>query len=121
MRDDIKPVVKVFLAASGGRDEPFLGPGMIRLLEEIQEVGNVRKACEKMSVSYSKGWKLLRILESCLSFSAIQKRQGGKGGGDTRLTPEGEAFLAKYRAFEADCVRQVGKVFGKYYGNADSL
>jgi molybdate transport system regulatory protein len=117
MKDDIRPVAKVFLAASGGREAPCLGPGMITLLEKIQEEGNVRRACEKMNVSYSKGWKLLRGLESCLSFPAIQKRQGGKGGGDTRLTPEGAAFLVKHRAFAADCKRQIEKVYAKYYGD----
>jgi molybdate transport system regulatory protein len=118
MKNDIRPVVKIFFASSGGgRGEPFLGPGMISLLEKIREVGNVRKACEKMNVSYSKGWKLLNTLEKFLPFSAVQKRQGGKGGGDTRLTPEGEAFLAKRRAFETDCERQVEKIYEKYYGN----
>jgi molybdate transport system regulatory protein len=121
MMENIKPVVKVFLAAPGGRGKPFCGPGMIRLLESINETGNVRQACENMQMSYSKGWKLLRALETCLAYHVVDRRQGGKGGGDSRLNEAGLAFLERHRAFEADCQAAVQKLFDRYYADPGVL
>ena len=115
MHEDFKPVTKVFLTTPGGHGKPFLGPGMIRLLDMIKKTGNVRKACEEMQMSYSKGWKLLKALEECLARPVVIRRQGGKGGGDTILTADGEAFLKNHHAFETACSAVVEKLFKKYY------
>jgi molybdate transport system regulatory protein len=112
---DIKPVLKLFFVSPGGHGKPFCGPGMIRLLEAIHETGNVRRACENMQMSYSKGWKLLNSLEVCLMYPVTERQQGGRGGGKARLTEAGIAFLKKYRAFESDCQESVRKLFDTYY------
>ncbi|MDR0382469.1 MAG: LysR family transcriptional regulator [Spirochaetaceae bacterium] len=117
MVNDIKPVLKIFFASPGGHGKPFCGPGMIKLIEAIQETGNVRKACEDIQMSYSKGWKLLNLLETCLMYPVTERQQGGKGGGNARLTEAGIAFLKKYRAFEAECQEAVEKLFDSYYAN----
>jgi molybdate transport system regulatory protein len=120
MMDNVRPVVKVFLAAPGGHGKPFCGPGMIRLLESINETGNVRQACENMQMSYSKGWKLLKALETWLTYQVVERRQGGKGGGETHLTGPGLAFLKKHRAFEEECQNAVQTLFNKYYSAPDN-
>jgi len=121
MKNDINPVAKIFLVSPGGRGSPFCGPGMIHLLDEINETGNVRKACENMSMSYSKGWKLLSGLESWLEYPVTVRQQGGKGGGKAHLTDEGKEFLKRHRNFEADCEAAVQGLFEKYYRNTDAL
>ncbi|MDR0409468.1 MAG: LysR family transcriptional regulator [Spirochaetaceae bacterium] len=88
---------------------------MINLLEAINETGNVRKACENMGMSYSKGWKLLNNLEKWLSYPVTERRQGGRGGGEARLTEEGIVFLKKYRVFETDCRKTALDLFNKHY------
>ncbi|MDR0568169.1 MAG: LysR family transcriptional regulator [Spirochaetaceae bacterium] len=88
---------------------------MIRLLKAIRETGNVRQACERMDMSYSKGWKLLKTLELYLGFSVVVRRQGGRGGGEAFLTAEGLAFLEKHEAFLRDCVSAVTEIFNRYY------
>ncbi|MDR0683755.1 MAG: LysR family transcriptional regulator [Spirochaetaceae bacterium] len=115
MIDDVKPVVKIFLAAPGGHGRPFCGPGMIRLLELINETGSVRHACENMQMSYSKGWKLLRGMDEYLQYPAAERKQGGIGGGKANLTEAGLAFLEKHRAFETECQKVVRKLFDKHY------
>lgn len=115
MLSNAQAVIKVFLAAPGGRGKPFCGPGMINLLEAINETGNVRKACENMGMSYSKGWKLLNNLEKWLSYPVTERRQGGRGGGEARLTEEGIVFLKKYRVFETDCRKAALDLFNKHY------
>ncbi|GMO46627.1 MAG: LysR family transcriptional regulator [Termitinemataceae bacterium] len=115
MKTKAVPVVKVFLAYPGGRGEPFCGPGMVKLLQKIEETGNVRQACENMKMSYSKGWKLLKALETYLEYPAVKRRQGGKDGGAANLTEAGAAFLKKQTSFESDCEYAIKKIFEKYY------
>jgi molybdate transport repressor ModE-like protein len=116
MKEDVKPVTKIFLASPGGHGMPFCGPGMIRLLEEIHQTGSVRQACVNMEMSYSKGWKLLKVLETWLEYPVTVRQQGGKGGGEAHLTDSGVAFLERHRAFEGECQAAVRELFGKYYG-----
>jgi molybdate transport system regulatory protein len=89
---------------------------MIRLLEEIAVTGNVRKACENMRVSYSKGWKLLRIIEECAGIPLVTKKHGGPGGGSAALTEEGMVFIEKYRNYVAECTASMEHIFTKIWG-----
>lgn len=115
MENNIQAQVKVFLTRPGGRDEPFCGPGMVTLLQRIKDTGNVRKACEAMQMSYSKGWKLLRELEACLDYKVVARQQGGAGGGEAHLTPDGEQFLTTFVEFDAACREAVAGIFTRYY------
>jgi molybdate transport repressor ModE-like protein len=114
MIEDVKPVVKIFLAAPGGHGRPFCGPGMIRLLELLHKTGSVRHAFESMQMSYSKGWKLLSAMDAYLQYPVAERKQGGKGGGEAHLTEAGLAFLEKHRAFETECQKAVQKLFNKH-------
>ncbi|MDR3341663.1 MAG: LysR family transcriptional regulator [Treponema sp.] len=119
MKRGVNPVVKIFLVAPGGRDESFCGPGMIKLLLAIKQIGNVRQACEIMKMSYSKGWKLLKGLEAWLDFPVVVRHQGGKGGGEAYLTEEGCAFLEKHLVFLQESQEAVQHIFERYYGSGD--
>ena len=113
------PRGKFFLAAPGGHGEAFCGPGMIRLLEEIAVTGNVRKACENIRVSYSKGWKLLQIIEECAGFPLVTKKHGGAGGGSAALTDEGMIFIEKYQQYVAECKKSMENIFAKIWGSLE--
>jgi molybdate transport system regulatory protein len=106
-------LAKIFLMAP--EDKVFCGPGMIKLLSAIGRNGSVRRACEEMDMSYSKGWKLLRGLEAWLGSPVAVRHQGGKGGGEAYLTEEGRKFLKKHRTFEQECQQAVEEVFERYY------
>ncbi|MDR2632627.1 MAG: LysR family transcriptional regulator [Treponema sp.] len=110
----VKPLAKVFLVTPGA-EESFCGPGMIKLLMAIKQTGNVRHACETMEMSYSKGWKLLKGLETWIGFPLTVRHQGGKGGGEAYLTDKGRAFLEKHYAFLQECQKEVQHVFERYY------
>jgi molybdate transport system regulatory protein len=115
MAHDYKAITKIFLARPGGHGEPFCGPGMVQLIQFIKDTGNVRKACEDMAMSYSKGWKLLDAIENCLGYAVVSRRQGGKGGGETHLTDEGEVFLRTFLEFEKAAGEAVDGLFQKYF------
>ena len=52
-------------------------------------------ACQIRDISYSKGWKMLKIAEAQLGIQFLERQTGGSKGGFSVLTPEGKAFLEK--------------------------
>lgn len=82
------------------RKKPFFGQGTSDLLSLIEETQSVRLACQRMGMSYSKGWKILQDMEEEWGAPLIFRRQGGRNGGSSSLTPEGRALLETYRKFE---------------------
>lgn len=92
----------------------YFGPGAARLLELIKEKENVREACSKMDMSYSKGWKILKLIKEDTGFDAVCCKPGGIKGGKTILTTKGESLLLGYRAFEKDVKNFASKRFNFY-------
>lgn len=97
------------------RERPFYGPGAHHLLCLIKETGSVSKACLHMGVSYSKGRKMISILEQQFGYSVIESQQGGKDGGFSSVTEEAEQLMQAYEAFceEAETVLQ--DLFKKHF------
>lgn len=56
------------------------------LLFLIDDTSNVRWACDAMAISYGKAWDLITRLERELIYSMVERHQGGRRGGNTRLT-----------------------------------
>ena len=59
---DAKLLIK--LTDDGGT--PFFGPGVAQLFTFIEETGSVRHASERMGLSYSKAWKMIRGTEKAM-------------------------------------------------------
>ncbi len=89
---DIHPRVKVQLV----KNEAFFGPGMMVLLKQIEVLGNIREACEKTGMSYSKGWTLIRTAEKEMGCTIVERSPGGKHGGTARVTASGRRLMDKY-------------------------
>ena len=100
MRADIHPKVKLQLM----RNEPFFGPGMMVLLKQIDVLGNVRDACEKAGMSYSKGWSLIRTAEKELGRPVVERSPGGKSGGMAQVSPEGHRLMERYERLEREII-----------------
>ena len=81
-------------------DEGFFGPGVRDLLLSIESEKSVRGASEKMQISYSKAWKIIRNVEKAMGESAVIRIHGGSDGGSASLTPACKALLQKYMDFE---------------------
>ena len=77
-----------------------IGPGKIRLLEATSQSGSIRKAAERVGMSFRQAWLLLQAIEDMFGAPVIQTVRGGPGGGGTRLTELGEGVVATYRQLE---------------------
>ncbi len=93
----------------------FMGPGCYELLALIRQCGSVRVACERMGLSYSKAWRILNALEEETGVEVLERRQGGKSGGESRLSQAGEDLMTRYAAFEAECKEAVEHIFARHF------
>jgi len=107
----VRPVVNVALA----REMPFFDSRVAVLLTLIDETSSVRTACQRMQISYSSGWNLIRTLESQLKFSLILRSQGGIGGGMSILSEDGRKLLQLFNDYQNELRTQADILFGKYF------
>ena len=82
-----------------------LGPGKIRLLEEIAARGSISAAGRAMKMSYRRAWLLADDLNASFREPLIATRLGGAGGGKASLTPLGRSVIRAYRRIEQEAER----------------
>ncbi|MDI9471755.1 MAG: NTP transferase domain-containing protein [Tissierellia bacterium] len=105
-----RPVIKLSLE----KEKRFFDRNIALLLELIDETRSVKTACQRMQISYSKGWKTLNSIEDQAGFALVLRKQGGSRGGGTSLTPEGKLLLERYRKYEQAVKEASVELFDKY-------
>ena len=58
------------------------GDGPAALLDLVRTEGSLSKAAERLGMSYTKAWLTMRATEKRLGFPLLERRTGGKQGGD---------------------------------------
>ena len=81
------------------KDEKFFGNGPLYLLEGVRKYGSLSASAKAMNMSYSKAFKLIRRSEEALGFKLLESVSGGKEGGSSVLSKDGEAFLSVYKDY----------------------
>ena len=108
----VRPVVSVSLA----REKPFFDSKIATLLTLIDETKSVRAAGQRMQLSYSSCWNMIRTLESQLSYSLIERSQGGAGGSASDLTQKGRDLLERYNAYDKKLRQLANELYETYFG-----
>lgn len=106
----LRPIVKIQLS----KEDVFFEPGTAQLLSQIENTGSVRLSCEQMTISYSKGWKIISIMEEQLGYTVVKRQQGGKYGGSACLSERGKTLLKQYYAFDEACKGIIQQQFDIY-------
>jgi molybdate transport system regulatory protein len=78
-----------------------LGPGMAQLLEQVAELGSIRRAAASMGMSYRKAWLLIQEVQKTFDGPVVKTEAGGVAGGGTVLTELGDSLLTIYRRVES--------------------
>ncbi len=104
---------KIWIEVDG---KSVFGDGRIHLLETVAEIGSINKAAKELNMSYRHAWSEIRLMEERLGIKLIITQVGGRGGGCTKLTPEGKMFLIKYHRFREGINESVNKRFRKVFG-----
>ena len=79
--------------------EKSFGKGVYELMKKTQSFGSLSGAYKDMKMSNSKAWKILNRAEEDLDMPLVERISGGKDGGGSKLTQEGEELLEKYEKF----------------------
>ena len=108
----VRPVVNVSLT----REKPFFDSKIAMLLMLIDETKSVRAAGQRMQLSYSSCWNIIRTLESQLDHPLIERSQGGAGGSTSVLTDRGRELLERYIAYEQALKDRAGELYTQYFG-----
>ncbi|MBP0494606.1 winged helix-turn-helix domain-containing protein [Pararoseomonas indoligenes] len=85
-----------------------VGPGKVRLLEEIGRAGSISAAGRALGMSYRRAWELVEALNRGFGAPVAETTAGGAGGGGARLTALGEEVVRTYRAIEAEANAAAG-------------
>ncbi len=107
----IRPVISVSL----NREKPFFDSRIAMLLMLVDETSSVRAAGQRMQLSYSSCWNIIKNLESQLNFSLIERTQGGAGGSQSRLTDRGRDLLERFNAYEKMLKDQANTLYEAYF------
>ena len=85
-----------------------LGPGKIRLLEEIDRTGSISEAGRSLKMSYRRAWLLVDDMNSCFHEPVVATKPGGVHGGGAELTTFGRELIEKYRSIEDQATAAAG-------------
>ncbi|WP_290868446.1 TOBE domain-containing protein [Aquabacterium sp.] len=80
----------------------FLGDTRIRLLEAIARHGSISQAAKHVPLSYKAAWDAVDAMNNLSEAPLVARTTGGKHGGGTVLTEQGQKVVALYRAMEAE-------------------
>ncbi len=108
----VRPVVSVSLT----KEKPFFDSQIAMLLMLVDETKSVRAAGQRMQLSYSSCWNMIRTLESQLSYALIERSQGGAGGSTSVLTQRGRELLEHYSAYEKKLKELSNQLYDEYFG-----
>ena len=101
-------MTKVFLRVSF-RDDSWIGPGKVQLLEAIQEHGSISAAARVMDMSYRRAWLPIDGLNALFDTPAVSTTLGGRGGGTAALTPFGLEIVERYHAMHAAAEQAIAR------------
>lgn len=77
-----------------------LGPGKIKLLEQIAAHGSIAAGGRILGMSYRRAWELVEETNKIFQQPVVIPKSGGKKGGGAALTPLGLSLISRYRAIE---------------------
>lgn len=108
MVDTLKVYSRIWIKKGG---ENYLGYGRVELLRLIKEYGSISKASKMMRMSYKAAWDDINQIKGLDGKPLIESINGGKGGGGSVLTKEGERAIEVFDELE-ELKNEILEVFG---------
>ncbi len=93
--ENLVPALRGHIWIDGSKGT-FLGYGRVVLLERIREYGSITKAAKALEISYRRAWVLIDSMNRQVPRPYVVTSAGGRRGGGTSVTPEGERAVALF-------------------------
>lgn len=104
----INPRCKLWLENEDG--EYIIGKGGAALLGAIEELGSIRAAAESCGMSYNYAWGMIKDIEKNLGQAVVDRKRGGKDGGESQLTERGRELLSLYQSTKRNVENCMGRI-----------
>ena len=92
--------IKQKIIITDDNNQPFMGIGLIWLLQGIKKYKSINNASKDMNLSYTKAINMLNLLEKNLGKKVITRKHGGNERSGAELTEFGEEFIRRYDSFQ---------------------
>lgn len=96
-----------------------VGKRWMELLAAIGSEQSITAAAKSVGMSYKAAWDAVEAMNNLADRALVERVVGGKGGGGTRLTANGERLVATYREVESENARFLERLNARISG-ADS-
>jgi len=81
-------------------DKTYIGIGSTLLLQQVEKLGSLRKAAEKLGMSYRRAWGKLKNAEERIGRPLVEKTKGK--GQRFNLSPYGKEIMEQFLHFYLD-------------------
>jgi len=100
---------KIWLSTNDGKG--IMGDGKWQILKAIEKHGSLKAATIALGLTYRRTWGDLKQIEKDLGYQLLEKKRGGKHGGETTLTIQGERLVKAFDKFHKKTDRFMEKAF----------
>jgi len=114
---DIFLKFKVWLENTDG--DGILGDGKFELIDQIDQLGSLKAAADKLGVSYRKAWGNVKDAEEKLGFMLVEKHRGGQHGGNSVLTTEGKKLIEAYKELLVEFDESIYQITKKFFNKVN--
>ena len=112
-RPAVRIAYRIWLEADGRA----FGEGPATLLELVRTEGSLSKASRRLGMSYNKAWRILHAAEQRLGFQLLDRTIGGRRGGGSSLSAQGEELLERYLALRAAARTELERLFDEHFSD----
>ncbi|OQX77089.1 MAG: hypothetical protein B6D61_07740 [Bacteroidetes bacterium 4484_249] len=106
---------KIWLSSKEGKG--IMGDGKWKILKAIEKHGSLKAATEALGITYRRTWGDLKKIENDLGIKLLEKSRGGKDGGTTVLTPEGQNLVNAFDTFHNKVDQFIEQAFVEFRQN----
>ncbi len=92
-------MLKLFLEKNS---EFILGPGRIELLQLIRDLGSLKKAAERMDMSYRWAWGRINKTQEGVGVALLERKPPPSRGRSWTLTPQAEQLIEWFSKVEQE-------------------
>lgn len=94
----------------------YLGLGKVELLKGILKYGSISSAAKSIRMSYKAAWDDVDSMNNLSSSPLVSSSAGGRGGGGTKVTKQGELAIEAFGELEKAKI-----AFCNYFDNICTL
>ena len=88
----------------------------VALLEAVEQTGSINAAAAQQGVPFRVAWRKIQEMEDGLGVPLTERITGGSGGGGTRLTAAGRAYIAQFHTAMAGLKELTERQFRTVFG-----